>query len=268
MVEFSLIAWLWPLTGAVLGAVVGSFLAALTVRWPAGRSVLKGRSQCDACGAELGARELVPVFSYFWQRGRCRHCDTAIASDHLAVELGCAFMGAIAFYTAPGVAGGAGALFGRLLLALAVLDIRHLWLPDRLTGLLAMLGLAAAAADPWPVLTDRLIGGAGGFILLWLIGEAFRRLRGREGLGGGDPKLFGAIGCWLGWQMLPLVMLLAATVGLASVIADRLRGRDAGKNRELPLGAFLAVAAFPLWVLTQSLGRDAVSAIAPAAGFG
>ena len=95
-------------------------------------------------------------------------------------------------------------MFGWLLLALAALDVAEFWLPDALTGALALAGLASIAVAPpdWP---DRLIGGVAGFASLWLIGFAYRRLRGREGLGGGDPKLLGAIGLWVGWAMLPFV---------------------------------------------------------------
>ncbi len=254
--------------GMVLGAIVGSFLATLTIRWPAGQSVLAGRSRCDGCQRTLPPISLIPIISHLWQRGRCRSCGAAIAPDHLAVEAGCAMVGVLACTVAPGAIGLAGALFGWLLVTLAVLDIRHFWLPDRLTLLLAGLGLAAVLVDPEPDLLTRLLGGGSGFLALWLVGEGFRRLRGKNGLGGGDPKLFGAIGCWLGWQLLPLVMLLAATTGLISALGHRLRAGDGDADRELPLGAFLAVAAFPLWLVQQSLGPEAASAIASAIGIG
>ena len=122
----------------------------------------------------------------------------------------------------PGPAGIAGAVFGWLLLALAALDIAEFWLPDPLTLTLALAGFAAGLVGIDPPLTDRLIGGAAGFGSLWLIGFSYKRLRGREGLGGGDPKLLGAIGLWLGWRMLPAVLLLAAMTGLALVLLGML----------------------------------------------
>jgi leader peptidase (prepilin peptidase)/N-methyltransferase len=148
----------------------------------------------------------------------------------------------------PGPAGSAGAVFGWLLLALAALDIAEFWLPDALTLTLALAGIAAGLAGIDPPLTDRLIGGAAGFGSLWLIGFAYQRIRGRQGLGGGDPKLLGAIGLWLGWRMLPAVLLLAALTGLALVLVGMLTGRAAKLDDRVPFGALLAIAAYPAWL--------------------
>src|SRR5688572_4270733 len=87
--------------GFVLGAVIGSFLAAVLVRWPEGRSVVRGRSQCDSCGATLGARDLVPILSWFLVKGRCRHCGAAIDRRHLAAEAGAALVGLTAIVAHP-----------------------------------------------------------------------------------------------------------------------------------------------------------------------
>ncbi|WP_197417796.1 prepilin peptidase, partial [Sphingomonas sp. CCH21-G11] len=100
-----------------------------------------------------------------------------------------------------------------------------------------------------PRLTDRLIGGAAGFALLWSVAAVYQRLRGRVGLGGGDPKLFGAIGLWLGWRALPMVLLAACLIGLAVALVMRLRGRDVTATTRLPLGTLLAVAGFGVWVM-------------------
>jgi leader peptidase (prepilin peptidase)/N-methyltransferase len=153
----------------------------------------------------------------------------------------------------PGAAGAAGAVFGWLLLTLAALDVAEFWLPDALTGMLALAGLASITIAPpaWP---DRLIGAAAGFGSLWLIGFAYRRLRGREGLGGGDPKLLGAIGLWVGWAMLPFVVLLACLVGLGSVLAAMARGKRVTAADRLPLGALMAIAAYPVWLVMIAFG--------------
>lgn len=209
--------------------------------------MLRGRSACDGCGRTLHAAELVPLLGWLFVRGRCRHCGTAIDARHLTIELGCAAIGVLSGAVAPGWAGAFGAGFGWLLLTLAALDVAELWLPDPLVLALAILGLASAPSAP-PALVDRLIGGAAGFGSLWAIGAGYARLRGREGLGGGDPKLFGAIGLWLGWRALPVVLLLAALVGLGLVLVQRLRGRALGGDTALPFGAFLAVAAYPAWI--------------------
>ena len=238
---------LWVLGGSVAGLIVGSFLATLVLRWPQGRG-LGGRSACDGCSRTLAARELIPVVSALAARGHCRSCGARIDPLHMQVELACALVGGVALWVAPGVAGMAGALFGWLLVALAWLDARHFWLPDRLTGTLAALGLVGGIAGLEPALPDRLIGGAGGFASLVLVGWGYRRWRGREGLGGGDPKLFGAIGLWLGWQALPFVLLGASASGLLAVAGLALTGRRVTATMRLPLGTLLAVAAFVVWV--------------------
>lgn len=241
-------AWLWPAGLGVLGVVFGSFIATLVIRWPQDRSVLKGRSQCDACNAALGPRDLIPLVSVALSRGKCRHCAAPIDPRHWQIELASLGIGAIAGLVVPGPAGLAGAIFGWLLLALAALDIAEYWLPDRLTLTLALTGLAVGLAGVDPTLPDRLIGGGVGFAALWLVGFAYRRLRGREGLGGGDPKLFGAIGLWLGWRMLPPVLLLAALTGLAFALAGMVRGKPAKLDDRMPFGALLAIAAYPAWL--------------------
>lgn len=239
-----------PLLLGVLGLVFGSFIATLAIRWPEGRSVSKGRSGCDSCGKELTARELVPVLSFALQRGRCRGCRAAIAPSHVVTELiGCG-IGVAAGLAAPGLEGAAGAVFGWLLLALAALDLAALWLPDALTGALALGGLAVGLSGlTEPSLTDRLVGGAAGCGILWLVALVYRALRGRHGLGGGDPKMFGAIGLWLGWRALPFVLLAACLAGLASVVVMLLAKRRVDGAVRLPFGTMLAIGAFGLWLV-------------------
>lgn len=241
-------AILYPLALGVLGAIVGSFVAALVVRWPDGRSVMRGRSACDACERTLGARDLVPIVSALVLRGRCRTCAAPIDPRHWQIEVAAVAIGVVAGLTTATPVALAGAVFGWLLLALAALDVAALWLPDRLTGTLAVAGAASAAVGVVPDIGDRLIGGAAGFAVLWLVAAAYHRVRGVDGMGGGDPKLFGAIGLWLGWRMLPAVLLIASLVGLAVVLIARARGREVGRDTPLPFGALLAVAAYPAWI--------------------
>ncbi len=235
--------------GFLLGAIIGSYLAALLVRWPQGRSASRGRSRCDQCGRSLGARDLVPILSYFLARGRCRHCGGRIDRRHLAVEAGAALIGLTAIFAHPIPAAVATALFGWWLFLLASLDIEHHWLPDRLTLPLIPAGLIVAWLDIGPGLESRLIGAAAGFLSLTAIAFAYRRLRGREGMGGGDPKLFAAIGAWLGWQQLPFVLLVAGLLGLAVILMMHLRGRPVAATDRLPLGTMMALAAWPIWLL-------------------
>lgn len=237
-----------PTAGVLLGLIIGSFLATLILRWPDGRSVAAGRSSCDDCGHHLRPWELIPVVSYVLQAGKCRQCGKAIAQDHISIELVAALIGGLALFASPGPEGLAGAIFGWLLLTLAALDVKHQWLPDGLNATLAVSGLLACFVLASPALFDRLVGGFAGFVSLALVAAAYKSLRGREGLGGGDPKMLGAIGCWLGWQALPLVILGASLVGMLVVISWQLRGKDFAADSMLPLGSLMAIAAFPLWL--------------------
>ncbi|HEX8263303.1 MAG TPA: A24 family peptidase, partial [Allosphingosinicella sp.] len=141
------------------------------------------------------------------------------------------------------------ALFGWWLFLLAALDVEQEWLPDRLTWPLLAAGLAAAWGGFGPTLESRLIGAAAGFAGLFLIARLYRRLRGREGLGGGDPKLLAAIGAWLGWTQLPFVLVGAGLLGLAALLVRRLRGEAVAPTDRLPLGALMALAAWPIWIV-------------------
>lgn len=234
--------------GFVLGALIGSFIATLVLRWPQGRSVIVGRSHCDACGKTLGPHELVPLLSFALSKGRCRSCGAPIDHRHFWVELAAAAIGAVSLALVPGWPGLAGALFGWTLLTLALLDAEHFWLPDKLTLPLLLLGLLIVNEPP---LLHRAIGAAAGYAVLALIGLAYRAARGREGLGGGDPKLLAAIGAWLGWQALPFVLLAASLAGLGWAAIAALRGRPMSGQDRLPLGTLMAVAAWPIWLFAN-----------------
>lgn len=235
--------------GLLLGAIVGSFLGAALLRWPQRRLVVVGRSHCDSCGKALGPAELVPILSYLLQRGRCRACGSAIDQRHVAMEVGAAFVGALSFGLFGGWEGPLTALLGWWLLLTAALDVEHHWLPDRLTLPLIPLGLGVAALGVGPPLAERAIGAAAGFAALAALAFLYKQLRGRDGLGGGDPKLLAGLGAWIGWQQLPFVLLGAGMLGLASVLLRRLRGEAVAATDRLPLGALMALAAWPIWLL-------------------
>ncbi|HEY0324575.1 MAG TPA: prepilin peptidase [Allosphingosinicella sp.] len=246
------------LAGAVLGAIIGSFVAALVIRWPRGEGVTGGRSRCDACGETLRARELVPVLSYLVQRGRCRRCGARIDARHPLVELAGALIGVAAVLAHPLPLALVTAGLGWWLLATAAIDAEEQWLPDALTLPLVPLGLVAAWAGFGPPLLDRLVGAVAGGLGLALLGWIYRALRAREGLGGGDPKLLAGIGAWLGLLQLPFVLLGAGLVGLAAALALVARGRAVGATTRLPLGALMAVAAWPLWILSAGNNSAAI----------
>ncbi len=238
------------LVGVFAGLIVGSFLATLVLRWPQGND-LAGRSRCDGCGKTLRWIDLIPLLSFIAKRGNCSACGAEIDRTHPVLELLCAVVGGVALSVAPDLGGLAAALIGWLLVGLAMLDLRHFWLPDRLTGAVALVALVSGALGTLPPLTDRLAGGGAGFIALASIAWAYRKLRRREGLGAGDPKLFGAIGLWLGWEVLPFVLLGASAVGLLAVAAMMLRGKSVAATTQVPFGTLLAIAAFPVWVLSR-----------------
>ena len=236
------------------GLLLGSFIATLVLRWPAGHSVL-GRSRCDGCQRVLGPFDLVPLLSALWLRGRCRGCGAPIDRFHTHVEIASALIGATALAVLPGTQGWLWALFGWLLLPLALLDARHFWLPDRLSALLAVVGLPLAGPLLNTSLLDRWIGALAGGAVLALIAWAYRRARGGDGMGGGDPKLVAAIGCWLGWQALPLLLLLASLGGIIWALIAQRKGDEPLAQRRVPFGVFACAAAFatvPLWPLISA----------------
>jgi len=241
--------WIGAVAGALLGAIVGSFLATILVRWPAGQSALGGRSRCDTCAAPLRPRDLIPLVSFALARGRCRGCGAAIDPRHPAMELAAAMVGAAALIAHAPPLALVTAGFGWALLLLIALDAEHHWLPDRLTLPLIPLGLAAAWAGFGPPLAERALGAALGWLVLSALAWGYRALRAREGLGGGDPKLLAALAAWLGVWQLPFLLLGAGLLGLGAVALLRLRGAAVTATSRLPLGALMALAAWPLWLL-------------------
>lgn len=236
---------LLAIAGAIGGGIVGSYLATLVQRWGRGESASTGRSRCEGCGRTLGAGELIPLVSALASRGRCRQCGSRIDPLNWQVEAVAALLGGASLWLAPGLQGAALAAFGWLLLPLVLLDWRHFWLPDRLNLVLAFAGLGAGGLLGVAGLADRLAGGAIGFLVLWGIALLYRRVRGREGLGMGDPKLLGAIGLWLGWTALPFVLLLGTLIGLAVALPGGLTA-----TRRLPFGTMLGIAA---WLVAAAM---------------
>lgn len=242
-----------PLWGAVMGAILGvisaSYVATVLRRWPRGQSASHGRSACEGCGARLRWFELLPIISFILQRGRCRRCAQPIAADHFWVEwTGLALGAAIGWFwpMTQGLALLAGVMLATLLFAL---DARHQWLPHHLSWALAIWGLALGgwvlAGVSAANFTDRLVGMAAGYATLSLIAITYRWWSGRDGLGGGDPPLFAAIGAIGGWQILPSTLFLASLGGLAVAVLRLAIARQAGEDwrqMRLPLGSLLLLA--------------------------
>ena len=204
--------------------------------------LVRPRSRCPSCSAQIRAIHNIPVLSYLALRGRCASCGVKISLRYPLVELATAIAsGAVAWHFGFGCQAALALIFSWYLIALAGIDLDRQLLPDILTlpllwiGLLASLWPAAGFASP----RDALIGAAAGYLVLWSVFQAFRLITGKEGMGYGDFKLFAAIGAWLGWQSLPLVLLLSAVVGAAvGITLIVTRGRD--RNVPIPFGPYLA----------------------------
>ncbi len=232
-------AWLWPLLAAPF---VGSLLGVLIARVPIGAPVLWARSRCDHCGHVLAVQELAPLLSFVALRGRCRRCRAGISPFHWQVELAAILVPASAALAGMhGPALWAACVAGWLLLALAWIDAQTLLLPDALTLPLAISGLLATFWLARFALLDHALAALLAYFLLREAAVFYRWLRGRDGFGGGDPKLLGAIGAWVGLADLPLVLLGAALAGLGWALLLRLRGDRIGLATAVPFGPFLAL---------------------------
>ena len=207
------------------------------------------RSRCLSCGAQITALQNIPILSYLILGGKCGNCSAAIAKRYPVVESLTAILTAIvAWRFGFGWESAAAVLLTWALIAISVIDIDHQIIPDSISlpliwmGL--FLGLFYPVADADVLFVDPkagLIGALAGYLSLWCIYQLFRVITGKEGMGYGDFKLLAVLGAWLGWQMLPLVILLsavvAATVGIAMIV---LRRHD--RNVPIPFGPYLAAA--------------------------
>lgn len=268
---------IWPgavvIVAAVIGLLVGSFLNVVAYRVPrmmerawreqcaelasAGDTAVKPAdtsfnlwwppSTCPQCGKRIAAWHNIPVVSFLLLRGRCAECGQPIARRYPVVEAFAAVLSlTVAYVFGPTWHTVAALGFTWTLLAMSLIDIDHHLLPDSMTLPLLWAGLLislfSAGGEPlFADLRSSVIGAAAGYLSLWAVYHLFKLVTGKEGMGYGDFKLLGAIGAWLGWQMLPLVILLSAAVGavLGSVMLLL-----AGKSRQtpIPFGPYLAAA--------------------------
>jgi len=235
--------------GFVLGLIFGSFVGVLVTRWPKGARASAGRSSCDHCGAPLGAADLVPIWSFIRLRGCCRHCGARIDPALLGIELAAGLVGMVAMLAHPFPASLVTLALGLWLLLVAILDLRFFWLPNRLTLPLIPIGLLVGWAGIGPTLEDRIIGAAAGWLVLEAIAFVYGKLRGRRGLGGGDPKLLAGLGAFVGYPNVPLVLVGSGLIGLAAIAAMRMRGEEVTATTRLPMGTLMALAAWPIWLV-------------------
>ena len=266
----------WPLAllvvAGLLGLVVGSFLNVVAYRipimmeraWRAQCEELKTQpftapahvaddkrfdlwwppSACPGCGQAIAAQHNVPVIGFLWLKGRCAKCGTKISPRYPLVE---AFAALLALTTAyvfgPTWQTVAALGFTWTLLALTLIDLDHKLLPDSLTLPLLWAGLLVNVPGLFTTLSSSVVGAAAGYLALWTVYKLFKLMTGKEGMGYGDFKLLAAIGAWLGWQLLPVVILLSAVVGSVVGIALIAFGGRSSQTA-IPFGPYLAAAGF------------------------
>ena len=227
---------------AFFGLAVGSFLNVVIHRVPRGESVVSPGSRCPACGYKLRAIDNIPVISYAMLLGRCRQCRARISPRYPLVELATAVLFVLHYFVfgwTPLLA--VRLVFAAAMVALFAIDLEHHLLPDVITLPGIGAGLAASLFLP-PGIRDSLIGILAGGGVLWLIGEAYYRYSGEEGMGGGDVKMLGMIGAFLGWQLVIVTLVFSSIAG--SVVGILLIvTRRGGLKYALPYGTFLAIAA-------------------------
>ncbi|MGF1700003.1 A24 family peptidase [Photobacterium makurazakiensis] len=280
--------WLYPVLAAVFGLLVGSFLNVVIYRLPI-MMEREWKSDCAECFPEFGAVETtspfnlsvprsrcphcqhpismwenIPVISWLILKGRCKHCQAKIGARYPAVELLTAVIATTVAVMLPMSEWSIAVIFFSFaLIALTFIDIDKMLLPDQITLPLLWAGLLVALLGWSPVsLHDAVIGAMAGYLALWSVYWLFKLLTGKEGMGYGDFKLLATLGAWLGWQLLPFVVLLSSLVGaICGIILMRVQQSDS--QTPFSFGPYLAIAGWiailwgePLlnWYLTAYVG--------------
>ena len=265
----AMLAW------ALIGLMIGSFLNVAIHRLPvmmqretenfialendepaphASRyNLILPRSACPSCGHALSALDNLPVFSYVWLRGRCRYCRAPISARYPLVEIITALLSAVVVWQLGSeLRGIAALLLVWSLIALTFIDIDTQMLPDDLTLPLIWLGLLVNLQGGFVPLSGAVIGAAAGYLSLWSVYWLFRFATGKEGIGYGDFKLLAALGAWLGWMMLPFIVLLSSVMGaLVGIAMIVLRGHQ--RDKPIPFGPFLAIAGLIMLLYGEKL---------------
>ena len=252
-----------PFVLALLGLCIGSFLnvvihrlplmmerawrtdsaelLGVTIDEPAQISLSAPRSRCPSCGHAIAWHENIPLLSYLRLGGKCSACKTPISIRYPAIEvLTAALFAACGWHFGPQLSVLLWCGFTATLVALAFIDADTMLLPDDLTLPLLWAGIVVSALGWIPVPLAASVGGAVvGYMALWLVFHAYRLVRGKEGMGAGDFKLLAALGAWLGWQLIPSIILLSSAVG-AVVGLSLMVWRRHDRNVPIPFGPYLA----------------------------
>ena len=267
-----------PWVLALLGLCIGSFLNVVIHRLPlmmerswrlesaellgvsidesAPLSLSAPRSRCPACGHAIAWHENIPLFGYLRLGGKCSACKAPISARYPAIELlTAALFAACGWHVGATPAALLWCGFSAALIALAFIDIDHQILPDDMTLPLMWAGIIAAACGWTPVtLKDAVWGAAAGYLSLWVVFHAYRLIRGKEGMGAGDFKLLAALGAWLGWPLIPSIILLSSAVGAVIGIA-LIVFRHHDRQVPIPFGPYLAGGGVAALFFGESLSR-------------
>ena len=251
---------------SIIGLVMGSFLNVVIYRLPKmlerewqeqcaelrGESVEVGqpynvvapRSACPHCGHKISALQNIPLISYLALRGRCSGCRATISLRYPAVEALTGFIsGFIAWHFGFGLIAFAALVFAWAMIALAFIDIDTQLLPNDITLPLLWTGLLVNSDEGFTDVRSAVIGAAAGYLALWSVYWGYKLITGKEGMGQGDFKLLAVIGAWLGWQMLPLVILFSSLVGSIAGLGLILIAKH-GRHVPIPFGPYLVGGGF------------------------
>jgi leader peptidase (prepilin peptidase)/N-methyltransferase len=255
---------LFALAAGLFGLMVGSFLNVVIHRLPIMMqrdwatqcaelnntpppvveplSLARPRSRCPKCGHRISALENLPILSWIVLRGKCKGCAAPISVRYPLIEATTGLLFAFAAWHFGFTLAGLGALvlIGGLI-ALTGIDFDTQLLPDDITLPMLWIGLALNMFNAYTDLKSAVIGAMVGYLILWSVYWAFKLATGKEGMGYGDFKLLAALGAWLGWQMLPLTILLSSLVGAAVGISLMVFARH-GRGVPIPFGPYLAAA--------------------------
>ena len=264
-------------TAGLFGLIVGSFLNVVIHRlpkmmeadWQCQCAELRGeelpptepltlaspRSRCPHCGHGITAMENIPVISWLFLRGKCSSCKAPISIRYPLVEAATGLLSAYAaFHFGFGLQAAGAILFVWAMIALTGIDFDTQLLPDSITLPLVWLGLLFNLFGTYTSLSSAVIGAMAGYLSLWSVYWGFRLATGKEGMGFGDFKLLAAIGAWLGWQMLPVTILLSSLVG-AIVGVGLIVLAKRGRNVPIPFGPYLAAAGLLALFYGKELNR-------------
>lgn len=200
-------------------------------------------SRCPACGHRISALENIPIISYLLiLKGKCAGCSAPISARYPIIETLTALLSAYTvWHFGPTIQAAGALLLVWALISLAMIDFDTQLLPDAITLPLLWLGLAFNLGTTYTDLATSVIGAMAGYLALWSVFWLFKLATGKEGMGYGDFKLLAALGAWLGWQMLPTIILLSSVVGASVGITLIVFGRH-GRNIPIPFGPYLAAA--------------------------